>query len=62
MKTYTVDQLFSEIPGDSANVLLTFPPEILESVFWKEGDILNLSASDGIITITRIDPTALSGS
>ena len=53
MKTYTVDELFSDIPGDSANVLLTFPPEMLESVCWEVGDTLNISTEDDKIIISK---------
>ena len=53
MKTYTVEELFSAIPGDSANVLLTFPPEVLESVCWEPGDILNIRTEDDKIIIRK---------
>jgi len=53
MKTYTVEELFSDIPGDPANVLLTFPPEMLESVGWEVGDTLNIETEDGQIVIRK---------
>jgi hypothetical protein len=53
MKTYTVDELFSDIPGDPGNVLLTIPPEILESVCWEVGDTLNIRTEDGKIIIRK---------
>ena len=53
MKTYTVDELFSDIPGDPANVLLTFPPEMLESVCWEVGDTLNFKVENGEIIIGK---------
>lgn len=54
MKTYTVEELFSEIPGDPGNVLLTFPPEILESVCWEEGDTLNIRTEDDKIILSKL--------
>jgi len=53
MKTYTVEELFSDIPGDPANVLLTFPPEVLESVCWEPGDTLNIRTEDDKIIIGK---------
>lgn len=53
MKTYTVEELFSDIPGDPANVLLTFPPEVLESVCWEVGDTLSIRAEDDKIIIGK---------
>ena len=55
MKTFTVEELFSDIPGDPANVLLTFPPEVLESVGWGPGDTLNIQVIDGQIVIGKKD-------
>ena len=53
MKTYTVEELFSDIPGDSANVLLTIPPEILELVGWEAGDMLSIKVEDETMVIRR---------
>jgi len=53
MKTYTVEELFSDIPGDPANVLLTFPQEMLESVGWEPGDTLNIRTEDDKIIIGK---------
>ena len=55
MKTFTANELFSDIPGDPANVLLTFPPEMLESVCWESGDTLKIEAKDGQIVIGKKD-------
>lgn len=60
MKTYTVDELFSEIPDDPGNVILTFPPEIIEQVGWKEGDLLKFKIENGSIIISN--PSVYSGS
>lgn len=55
MKTYTVDELFSDIPDDPANVLLTFPPEVIADTGWKEGDTLNFEINDGCLHIRKIE-------
>jgi len=53
MKTYTVEELFSDIPGDPANVLLTFPAEVSESVGWEPGDTLCIRTEDDKIIIGK---------
>jgi hypothetical protein len=55
MKTYSVDELFSDIPDDPDNVLFTFPPELIESTGWKPGDTLNFEVKDGCIHISKVD-------
>ena len=55
MKTYLVEELFSDIPDDPDHVMLTFPPEIVESTGWKEGDTLNVEVVDGKLHITRVE-------
>lgn len=37
-RTYTVEELFSEIPGDPDHILLTFPLDLTEKLGWKEND------------------------
>jgi antitoxin component of MazEF toxin-antitoxin module len=56
MKTFTfnAEEIFEEIPGDSENVLMKMPPEILESTGWKEGDTLNIKLEDGGILIEKV--------
>ena len=54
-KTYLSEELFEDIPGDSENVLLKFPPDILEQTGWKEGDVLNIKAEDGTLIISKKD-------
>jgi hypothetical protein len=54
-KTYNVEDLFQEIPGDPDNIMLTFPPEILEGTGWKEGDNLNIEVIEGRIHIKKLD-------
>ena len=55
MKTYYVEELFSDIPGDPANVLLTFPPEIIEQVGWIEGDTIHFEVRDNQLIIKKND-------
>jgi len=54
-KTYLVEDLFSDIQDDPDHVLLTFPPEVIESTGWKPGDTLNIEVKDGCIYINRVD-------
>lgn len=51
--TYKAEDIFEEIEGDEENVLMNIPPEILERMDWAEGDVLNIKAEDGVITITK---------
>ena len=50
---FTAEDIFQEIPGDSENVLLKFPDEVLELAGWKEGDILDIKLEDGKIVIKK---------
>jgi hypothetical protein len=54
-KTYLVEELFSDIPDDPDHIMLTFPPEFVESTGWKEGDTLNVEVIDGKLHITRVE-------
>jgi len=55
MKTYLSEDLFTDIEGDAGNVLLTFPPEIINSTGWKEGDTLNVEMINGCLHISKIE-------
>jgi hypothetical protein len=50
---FNAEDIFEEIPGDPDNVLLKFPPELLEHTGWKEGDTLNIKVEDGAIAISK---------
>ena len=52
---YTVEDIFTDIPGDPDNVLMTIPPEIIEKIGWKEGDVLDVSAENGGLILVKID-------
>jgi bifunctional DNA-binding transcriptional regulator/antitoxin component of YhaV-PrlF toxin-antitoxin module len=51
-KTYSTT---IEDAGDgSGDGILTFPPEILEEMGWKEGTLLNVEEKDGNLYITEV--------
>ncbi len=52
-KTYLVEELFEDIPGDPDNVIFKIPPELCEKMGWKEGDNIHISASEGRIIISK---------
>lgn len=51
--TFSVEDIFEDIPGDPDNVLLKFPPEVLEQTGWQPGDTLTVSVVDGAISISK---------
>lgn len=51
--TFSVEDIFEDIPGDPDNVILKFPPEVLEQTGWKPGDTLTVSVVDGAISISK---------
>jgi hypothetical protein len=51
--TFNSEDIFQEIPGDPDNVMLTFPPEVLEQTGWQAGDTLTISVVDGAISIIK---------
>jgi hypothetical protein len=50
---FNSEDIFEDIPGDPDNVILKFPPEVLEQTGWKEGDTLTVSVVDGAISISK---------
>ncbi len=52
-KTFKAEEIFEEIPGDPDNVMLKFPPEVLEQAGWKEGDKLTIKVEDGALVISK---------
>jgi len=61
-KTYKYEEVFQDIEGDPDNVLLTFPPEVMEEAGWQEGDTLEFEATNGMLKIKNKDkPKDFSG-
>ena len=52
-KTFKAEEIFEEIPGDPDNVILKFPPEVLEQTGWKEGDQLTIKVEDGALVVSK---------
>lgn len=55
MKTYKVEELFQDIPGDEGNVLFTFPPDLLNEMNLKEGDNVSFKSENGSIIISKVE-------
>jgi len=54
-KTYSVDEVFTEIDGDPENVLMNIPPEIVEKLGWNPGDNLLIQIlKSGELSITKV--------
>lgn len=51
--TFNAEDIFEEINGDPDNVILKFPPEVLEHTGWKEGDTLDITVEDGAIVVKK---------
>ena len=52
-RTFLVEDIFEDIPGDPDNVMMKIPPEICEQNGWKEGDTLNIVVENGALIITK---------
>lgn len=53
--TYTVEELFEDIEGDSENVIMKLPPEICEAQGWVEGDTINIEVKDGAMVLSKVN-------
>lgn len=53
--TFNAEEIFEEIPDDPDNIIMKFPPEILEQTGWKEGDTLDIKLENGVITVCKIN-------
>lgn len=53
--TYTVNELFEDIPGDSENVIMKLPPEICEAQGWVEGDTINITVENGAMVLSKVN-------
>lgn len=54
MNNKTFSTTIEDAGDGSGDSVLTFPPEILEEMGWKEGTLLNLEEKDGNLHITEI--------
>lgn len=52
--TFNAEEIFHDIEGDPDNVILQFPPEVLEATGWKEGDTLDITVEDGAIVVKKV--------
>jgi hypothetical protein len=52
-RTFLVEEIFEDIPGDPDNVIMKIPPEICEAQGWAEGDTLNVKVENGALIITK---------
>jgi hypothetical protein len=50
-KTYLVEELFEDIPGDPDNVILKIPQEICDAQGWAEGTKLDVTAQEGTLIL-----------
>lgn len=55
MKTYLVEDLFTDLPDDPDHVLFTIPPEMILETGWKEGDTLSVEVKDGALYLSKVD-------
>ncbi len=53
-KTYLVEELFEDIPGDPDNVIFKIPPEICEKMGWGEGDQIHITVSEGKMIFSKV--------
>ena len=52
-KTYLVEELFEDIPGDPDNVILKIPQEICDAQGWGEGTELDVTAEEGLLRLRK---------
>lgn len=51
--TFKAEDIFKDIPGDPNNVILEFPPKVLEITGWQAGDTLDITVKDSAIVIKK---------
>lgn len=52
-KTWKIEEIFQEIPGDPDNVKMIIPDEIAEYLELNEGDEIHIRVSESGMTITK---------
>lgn len=53
-KTWKVEDIFQEIPGDPDNVNMIIPDEIVEYLELNEGDTIRIEMSDGGLILSKV--------
>ena len=51
--TFNAADIFEDIPGDPDNVMLKFPPEVIEQTGWQPGDSLTIKVENGALIVTK---------
>lgn len=52
-KTWKVEEIFQDIPGDPDNVKMVIPDEIAEYLELNEGDEIHIEVTESGMTITK---------
>lgn len=52
-KTWKIDEIFQDIPGDANNVNMVIPQEIAEYLELNEGDTIRIQVTESGMTITK---------
>lgn len=52
-KSYSYEELFTETDDGTGDVILTFPPEIIEDMGLTEGMVLNIRAENGNLVVSK---------
>ncbi len=53
-KTYTIEELFEDIPGDPDHCILNIPPEICKSLGWNEGDKIKITVKENQLSLIKL--------
>lgn len=53
-KTWKVEEIFQEIPGDPDNVNMVIPDEIAQYLELQEGDTIRIQATETGLVLTKI--------
>ena len=51
--TFNAEDIFEDIPGDPDNVILKFPPEVIEQTGWQPGDSLTIKVENGALIVSK---------
>lgn len=51
--TFNAEDIFEDIPGDPDNVMLKFPPEVIEQTGWQPGDTLTIKVENGALIVSK---------